>query len=240
MAFRRAGRRWFAPGRPLPSRALAWKDFHFLHGGGLVRTAKFVAGAIVLALGFINMGEGRKAGGEAMGLCGMGIIWLIAEAGFAASRICACEVRDRTLSSLAVLPQSLRLTTAEKVACCWRVLAPALMFVGVSLLATCFIIVIEANENHAIEAVWIALFYGSIFVWSVFGMSYLGVHLTAYLSLRMKRGALPLAIIICLASSVFIPIPCLGWIGVPGAAIIIGRNLRTKILRRLDELAAED
>lgn len=239
-AFRRAGRRWFAPGRPEPSRALAWKDFHFLHGGGLVRTVKLVAGAVVLALGFINMGEGRKAGGEAMGLCGIGLVWLIAEAGFAASRICACEVRDRTLSSLAVLPQSLRLITAGKVACRWRVLAPALMFLGVSLLATCFIIVIEANENHAIEAVGIALFYGSIFVWSVFGMSYLGVHLTAYLSLRMKRGALPLAIIICLASSVFIPIPCLGWFGVPGVAMIIGHNLRTKIFQRLDELAAED
>ena len=79
-----------------------------------------------------------------------------------------------------------------------------------------------------------------IFLAYVLVMSYLGAYLTAYLSLRMKRGALPLAIIICVASSVFAAFPFFGWFGVPIAAVAFGRDLRKKILLRLEDLAAEN
>ena len=80
---------------------------------------------------------------------------------------------------------------------------------------------------------------GGIFSGYVISMSYFGIHLTAYLSLRMKRGALPLAIIICLVAGVFSIIPLLGWYGVPIAAILTGHSLRRKIVLRLEDLAAE-
>ena len=242
MAVRRAARRWFPPGRPEAGRALAWKDFHFLHGGGLARAAKFAVGAVILGCGFVEMGtSSRLARSSApIGMCFWGVAWLLAEAGFAASRIGACEVRDRTLSSLAVLPQSMRLTMGEKAACCWRVFTPALVFCGVSLLTALVAAVSEQQANKVLAAVVSTVFFGGISFLYIFSMSCLGVHLTAYLSLRVKRGALPLAVIICLASGIFIAIPCLGWIGVPAAAIIVGLNLRTKIFERLDELAAEN
>ena len=163
------------------------------------------------------------------------VVWLIAEAGFAASRICAREVQDRTLSSLAVLPHDLVYTIGSKVGGCWRALIPAWTLLALSLMSS-FLLAISGMGGELLSII----VGGGIGLGYVFAMSYLGVYLAAYLSLRMKRGALPLAIIICVASSVFIAIPLLGWYGVPIAAVLFGHKLRGKLLVRLETLAAED
>jgi len=241
--WRRRFHGWFAPGRPRAFRALAWKDFHFLHGGRFVIVAKTAVCVILLAVAGMDVIRevADLAGPEVpLTMFGCGLLWLIAEAAFAASRICACEVRDRTLSSLVLLPQSLPVTMSAKISAFWPAAIPALGLIGLSLVSALFVGIASANAAGVLEGIWAVTVVGSIAFLYVFAMSYFGVHLTAYLSLRMKRGALPLAVIICLASGIFASIPLLGWIGVPAAALIVGHSLRAKIFQRLEDLAAEN
>ncbi len=236
-------RGWFAPDRPHAFRALAWKDFHFLHGGRLALVAKSAVGAIVVGAVVVEetaWGANPATPQLPMALFGGGLLWLIAEAAFAASRICASEVQDRTISSLALLPQSLPITMSAKVAAFWPAAIPALSLMGLSVVAGFFVALAQPSPAEALAGIWVALLVGGSVVGYLFAMSFLGVHLTAYLSLRMKRGALPLAIIICLASSIFTIIPFFGWFGVPIAAVVIGISLRAKIFERLEDLAAEN
>lgn len=240
--WRRRFHGWFAPGRPQAFRALAWKDFHFLHGGRFVVVAKAAVCVILLAV----VGKDEIRGSDDLSgpevpltLFGCGLLWLIAEAAFAASRICACEVRDRTLSSLALLPHNLPVTMSAKISAFWPAAIPALGLIGLSLVAAFLVALTSSRAVEMLSGMAGVMIFGSIALGYVFAMSYLGVHLTAYLSLRMKRGALPLAIIICLAASVFAIIPLIGWYGVPVAAVVIGHSLRAKIFQRLEDLAAE-
>ena len=239
-------RRWlrrgrFAPGRPCagPS-ALRWRDYHFFHGGSAVACAKWVVcGALMLGAGvviFANIGEqsGGESGEAVATLFSIGLFGVVAELGFIASRLCSTEVRGQTLSSLALLPQSLAVTFGAKASGCWRVLAPwGALFGCAMVLALVSGLVSNRSENLTV------LFVGGIFCGYIFSMAFFGAHLTAYLSLRMKRGALPLAIIICLVSGVFSIIPLIGWYGVPVLAIVFGFQLRKKIIAHLEDLAAE-
>ena len=230
-------RGWFAPGRPRAGRALQWKDYHFLHGGTLVTAAKWIGCAALIALTAVTSmqaGGNLSAASLTSTLIAAGTFFLIADVGFIASRICSTEVRDQTLSSLALLPQSLPQIFSAKVDGCWRSLAPWSVLFGLAIVVG-FASLIGGSADGAAGG----LFFAVIFFGYVFAMSYLGVYLTAYLSLRMKRGALPLAITICLASGVFAIIPLLGWYGVPIAAVVIGHRLRAKTLLRLEDLAAE-
>ena len=235
---RRRFRRWLTPGRPPAFRALAWKDFHFLHGGRVAMIAKS-AGAVLVVLGALAWQVstwGRQAAAAFPGqVILFSMVWLVAEAGFAASRICASEVRERTLSSLALLPQDLLYTMGAKVGGCWRALIPAWTLFALSVVSA-FLLAISGMGGELMSII----IFGGVAFGYVFAMSYFGVYLTAYLSLRMKRGALPLAIIICLASSVLAAIPLLGWYGVPILAVLFGHKLRGKILMRLEEAAAEN
>ena len=117
----------FAPGRPRTGHALEWKDYHFLHGGSAVTFVKWlVCGALVFVT--VIAAGSRLYGQEPEEYAGwlfvVGLLGLVAELGFIASRICSTEVRDQTLSSLALLPQSLAQTFRSKADGSWRALAP--------------------------------------------------------------------------------------------------------------------
>jgi hypothetical protein len=237
---RRRVRRAFAPGRARLNNPVGWKDFHFLHGGWGMALVKFsVAIGVLLVLAVLLVGSGQKVFEPENGLIvvGAGILWLILEAGFVASRVCSCEVRDRTLSSLALLPQSLDTTLARKVPAGWSALLPAVAFIALGLfyLATSMVL-----TGRMVQEMGAIVVISGIVGGYVFALTYLGVFLAANLSLRMKRGAYPLAIIICLALCVVALIPVLGWYGVPVVAAVYGHSLRTKMLVRLEEIAAED
>ena len=230
-------RGWFAPGRPRAGRALQWKDYHFLHGGTFMTVCKWIACGALIVFAAITS---RRSDGyfSASEFCPSallaGTFCLVAEVGFIASRICATEVRNQTLSSLALLPQTLPQTFSAKVNGCQRALVPWYSLIGFATVLTLISIVTESAQGVVMGTFFTVILFGYLFA-----MTYLGASLTAYLSLRMKRGALPLAIIICLASGVFAVIPLLGWYGVPIAAVVVGHRLRAKTLLLLDDLAAE-
>ena len=229
-------RGWFAPERPEAGRALQWKDCHFLHGGKFVTACKWAACAALAVFVAVNSrdSDGFSAAEFSPQLFAVGAFWLIAEIGFIASRICAVEVRDKTLSSLALLPQDLPQTFREKMNGCRRCLAPSGALLGFAMLTA-----IIGAFGHAWQNAALAVVFGSMSFAYAFAMTYLGACLTLYLSLRMKRGALPLAIIICLASSVFAVIPCIGFFALPVVAFFVGRDLSRKTLLLLEDLAAE-
>ncbi len=229
-------RGWFAPERPEAGRALQWKDYHFLHGGKFVTACKWAACAALIVFVAVNS---RDSGGFSVAeffpqLFAIGAFCLIAETGFIASRICAVEVRDKTLSSLALLPQNLPQTFREKVHGCRRCFVPSAALLGLALLTA-----IIGAFGHAWGNAALAVFFGGMSFVYAFAMAYLGACLTLYLSLRMKRGALPLAIIICLASSIVAVVPCIGVFALPAIAVWAGRSLSRKTLLLLEDLAAE-
>jgi hypothetical protein len=244
-AMRRRVRSAFSPGRAKLRNPVGWKDFYFLHGGWGMALVKFGGGLVALLalLAFVHISGSLGSGHEifqpetGLMIIGAGILWLILEAGFVASRVCSCEVRDRTLSSLALLPQSLETTLARKVPAGWAALFPALTFIALGIV---YVVVAMVFTRRMASEMGAILVVSGIVGGYVFALSYLGVFLAANLSLRMKRGAYPLAIIICLALCVFALIPVLGWYGVPVVAAVYGHNLRTKMLVRLEEIAAED
>ena len=229
-------RGWFAPGRPEAGRAVQWKDYHFLHGGKFVTAFKWAICAALIVLVAVNSRDsgGFSAAEFSPQLFAIGAFCLVAEIGFIASRICAVEVRDKTLSSLALLPQNLPQTFREKLDGCRRCLAPSGALLGLAVLIT-----IISAFGHRWEKAALALGFGSLSFAYAAAMAYLGACLTLYLSLRMKRGALPLAIIICLASSVVAVVPCIGVFALPAIAAWVGRDLKRKSLLLLEDLAAE-
>ncbi len=191
----RARGRWRAlsPGRPW-RRALAWKDFYFLTGGKLWVLIKFVIyGAPLAAVFFWPQQLGGFPGWEEFGL---GTYWIMltfigVELAFAASSIFRNEHQGQTLSSLAMLPQGIRRVAYEKL----LGIGPALIAAGTyCALSLPLIHRLIGNLWREFDADrkgdWMALFAIALVV----AQALFFLHLVAALSVRVKRGALPLAI----------------------------------------------
>jgi hypothetical protein len=192
--FRRATRRSRIPPRLVGIRAISWKDFTFMSGGRLGLLLKFGVVAFLMALFNVftlelgNQNEiTRKFEGDALIWISLlsTAIFLALEAG----RVFREEIRWKTLSSLATLPVSMSELAYRKVA---GVLAGTL-----PLLAGFALGVVLVPDD-------VADFINDLFkepdAFGVFTLVIvqfiLFLHLTAYLSLILKRGALPLAIAI--------------------------------------------
>ena len=181
----RAGRAW--------QRALAWKDFYFLTGGKVWLLGKFLIYGlplVVMACWPERWGGPPKL--EVFGVITMVLTWwlMVFELAFTAASIFKTERQGQTLSTLAVLPLSLRRIAWQKLTGTLPALIPAASYFLIGALCASKTI-LEALKHFPSEkegfSILLGLAYG-------LGQSVVFLYLTANLSLRLKRGALPLAL----------------------------------------------
>jgi len=177
--FLSSGRAW-----PLP---LVWKDFQFIAGGFGFAVVKLVA-YVMLATGLVSYfwatvdtpGIGVDELYASCACCTIAI-----EASILAARIFYDEVRLQTLSSLLMLPRSIPYLGYSKALGCVMGLLPS---VGCLLLGT--ILLPGGGSRLAVNALIDPMVWGFVLILMIF------LHLVALLSLFVKWGALPLAIVI--------------------------------------------
>lgn len=189
---RRTSRRSGVPPYLVGAPAITWKDFTFISGGKFHLILKFtVLGLVVGLCNVILLESGEPITREAEGNVLIWasvfttVVWLAVEA----SRIFKDEIRWKTLSSLMMLPISVWELAYRKVAGALAATLPLLI---------CFVIgeviVPHHPDNIRGGASTAPEEYGML---TVMILQYiLFLHLTAFLSLVLKRGALPLAIAI--------------------------------------------
>ena len=194
-------RRWFIGRKNRPSRipprlvgpsAITWKDFTFIGGGKFGLLMKFMV--LGLIIGLFNYFAYESNAQFRWEFEGGVLIWtsLIATAiwlSLDASRIFRDEVRWKTLSSLVTLPISVRELAYRKVA---GALAGTLPLLSVAVLG--FVLVPDDLASFLKDVLTGPTNFGA-FLLAIFQFI-LFLHLVAFLSLVIKRGALPLAIAI--------------------------------------------
>lgn len=240
----------FAPERPWLISAIAWKDFHFLHGGRLVMIVKSVVYAALCAWliwyefrafqGFSAAVAANVAtpaarfASAASGIASWMFFALAIELGVIGSRILQDEVRNKTLTGLAGLPFAMKHIVLMKIDGAKRALYPVLC--GLVLAAVGAFCALAMNPGNASMSV---LFAGLVvgYVWT---QIWLFAHVTARLSLRMRWGALPLSFAVCFFGNLAGMIMCIGIFLAPIVALILVPTLRESIYSRLEALAAED
>ena len=242
----------FSPGRPWRS-ALLWKDFHFLGGGHAGVFAKFIAYGLLLgviawaqvAFGVTGMYNWKSMGYIAMWT--MFLAWSL-EVAFIAARVFRQERIWKTWSSLAMLPMSTRRIAYQKILGCLIATWPAVLFFafGAGLVADDIMKGIGEmfwnthSRNANIE--WMAL-TGIAFAFLQTALFY---HLVAYLSLRLKWGALPLSLAIFYAGSMMMGGMALfmfreaAFVVLDFVVVILIAVLHRSVGARLETLAAED
>ena len=242
----RGGFRALSPGRAW-GRALAWKDFYFLGGGKLWLFIKLlIYGAPLLAVRFWpqQLGSAQTWADFGAIMFWLMVCFIAVELAFAAATVFRVERQGQTLSSLAMLPQGVRRVAYEKL----LGIVPSLSAAGFYLLLSLPLIsgtVREfVHENHFdSRSDWLAVL-GVVFV---FAQGVFFLHLVANLSLRVKRGALPLAIGIHFLLTIFVGVSSVGMMRDESGPILliiltIGATifLHINIGQRLTALAAED
>jgi hypothetical protein len=190
----RATRRSRIPPRLVGTRAISWKDFTFISGGRFGLLLKFGVAALMVALCNVialETGSGNVITREFEGTV---LIWvsLITTAVFLAleaARVFQEEIRWKTLSSLVMLPVSVPELAYRKVAGTLAGTLPLLagFVLGVVLVPDD---VGKFLNDMFSEPIGVGVFIVIILQFILF------LHLTAFLSLIIKRGALPLAIAI--------------------------------------------
>jgi hypothetical protein len=177
-----AGRAWALP--------LAWKDFQFIAGGINLLIIKVIGGVLLLAgmLTFDAMWGGKH--GIRWEFVGAEYSRIVAcviaiEACILASRIFFDEIRLQTLSSLMLLPRSIPYVAYSKVLGCLLGLAPS-----VACLALGLLLIPDLTVEFVLQLLMDPFHWGLVMVLAIF------LHLIALLSLFVKWGALPLAIVV--------------------------------------------
>ncbi len=240
-----------APGRAWP-RALAWKDFYFLTGGTVWMAVKFGFYALpILGLALIPRYWGKTTDIKVVGYFTIWLMFLIAcaELAFMAGSIFRHERKWKTLSSLAMLPISTRRMAYQKVLGCLVALAPAIcyMMLGLVFVSGDFLEwmrdrSVRPMHMHYDDALLLGLAYA-------FFQGVLFLHLVVWLSLYLKRGALPLAIAIHFVVHMFLAIVMAALAGGDGEGVLvilmIASAVGSVVLHfliggRLEDLAAED
>jgi hypothetical protein len=205
-------RRWFRPGRAW-KRALAWKDFHFLAGGMpwlLLRVVVLAGVAAALAhleyveaAPFVGIGSWRDLRlHQWLTLLGkspmlVALVGGAVEMSVVASRIFREEVHGRTLVGLLMTPHSTAAVAWQKVLGCLLGLLPA---------AACFAAGAALDPDSFFDGLRESS--GSLQPWYYLLMFVTFLHLTALLSLIVRWGALPLALVITVfaMSCLFMPV----------------------------------
>ena len=190
--WRRTSRQSRIPHGLVGVRAISWKDFNFVSGGRIGLLVKFLVVALLIGVcNFVSYETDSKITLEFEGGAFIWIsllttaVWLAVEA----SRVFKDEVRWKTLSSLMTLPFSVRHLAYRKVIG---------ILVGTLPLLAYFVVGVILVPNQTGD------FIGEILSHpESFGMLLVAVfqyilflHLTAFLSLVLKRGALPIAVVV--------------------------------------------
>jgi len=234
----RAGRVW--------QRALAWKDFYFLTGGKVWVLGKFlIYGLPLVAMACWAERWGGSPKLEAFGFMTMVMTWWLMtfELAFIAASIFKTERQGQTLSTLAVLPMSLRRIAWQKLTGTLPALIPAASYFALGALCASKTILEEFSHFPSEKegfAILTGLAYGV-------GQSVLFLYMTANLSLRLKRGALPLAIGIQFLVQMILPAMFMavgsaegGLVLLVFATVVAIGFLHHNTFRRLEALAAEE
>ncbi|HET6409193.1 MAG TPA: hypothetical protein VFG14_14995, partial [Chthoniobacteraceae bacterium] len=229
----------YSPGRSWLVSALAWKDFHFMHGGWPMLLIRWIGyGGVSILLG-ISAGSGPKG----LTASGTAIAWamfaaICIELCLIGSRILRTEVRDKTLAGLAGLPLSMYHVIMMKIDGARRALAPAFVWMCLG-----FALMIG-------NALWEGLGRSDMSHFDIFGtfiaMGYLGSqawllsHLAAHFSLKFKWGALPISIAVVFLANLIGVLFCIGFFVMPIVALTYVTQLRASIYQRLEQIASED
>jgi ABC-type transport system involved in multi-copper enzyme maturation permease subunit len=173
--------------------SIAWKEFQFITGGWRVLWIKFAGyGLLTLVIFYTAARYYNDTFDHAaiVVITVMGALVVI-EASLYVSRIFHDEWRERTLPLLMMLPIPPSRIVAAKVAGCLPALAPALFW----LLAGC--ILLPEGPRELLNAVILP----SRWFWLLIILLFL--TLTAFFSVVVKWGALPLALAVMLTGAVF-------------------------------------
>jgi hypothetical protein len=176
---RRAPRVW--------SDALAWKDFYFFSGGSLLLGLRVLGYAGVWLMAGTFLLPGASGSGDVWASSQF-LRWVVLiETSFAASRIIREELRQRTWSTLILLPYSLSALLWGKARGALVALLPAF----VTLLGALLVLVFATNSGRSLTTVEVCLAAFAAFV-QIVGVTFL----VAYLSVRFRRGGLALGLLI--------------------------------------------
>ncbi|MGO8705927.1 MAG: ABC transporter permease [Candidatus Brocadiia bacterium] len=233
-------RRLFSPGRAWRN-ALMWKDFHFLAGGMVIMIGKFILYGAVIAGAFIWLHREdprlKFTPDYCQGLKYVLLAAVLIETLIYASRIFNEETAWRTLSSIYVLPLSAgKLAASKALGCLLGVLPVAAYAAGAWALSLSSGGINEDAKSELLMAA--TLLCQLVFL----------AHLVVYLSFRMKRGAIAMAILISVVGMpiLFSFIGLMGvfylgqfaYLGGYAAFLLIGSIvLETRIVRALHEAA---
>ena len=227
--------------------ALTWKDFYFVAGGRRILIAKFAAFFVVLVgLNWLTalavgpwMGDAAKRIGDTTMLT-MLIVAMV-EMGLLASRTFQQEMKGKTLPLLIMLPKTTAQIAWSKAAAVFPALIPAVTYFALGALLDFDTFGTAAKEMFTTAAglygvMWFILF----------------LHLTSYLSIVIKWGALPLSIFLVYVSQMFILPVAFEWRRVNGrdddfltwcVLLLIGlgiiAGLQLRIASRLRKLATQ-
>jgi ABC-type transport system involved in cytochrome c biogenesis permease component len=217
--------------------ALAWKDYHFMCGGrwGMRLRCVFYGAAVLAALVEALINPDWDHGIRAAAYSAVAFIFSL-DIGGMAGRIFRIEIRDQTLSTLAVLPCSMREIAFRKVrALLWAAIpgAVAVVCLGAILLLSRYFI--DGSQRAQV-------YMGSVLLWSNIPVL---AFLTALFSLDLKYGSLPLAYVVTLYMSGTLA----GAGGSGGSAVLLGAcfisllctlYFRKEIAARLEAKASQD
>jgi hypothetical protein len=190
----RTTRRSRIPPRLVGARAITWKDFTFISGGkmGLFVKSGVVASVVVFFNAMtLKFGTGTSITRELEGtvIMWVSLITTAVSLSLEAARVFRDEIRWKTLSTLATLPVSVAELAYRKVAGTLAGTLPLLAWFVLGMLLAPEVVGKFLNEMFR-EPISFGVFIVAILQFILF------LHLTAFLSLILKRGALPLAIAI--------------------------------------------
>ncbi len=171
--------------------ALAWKDFYFLIGGKGWMAAKLVLYAVLPAVFlWIQRRWNSSTSYTEVGYFVLWISFIIAcfELAFIAASVFRQERQWKTLSSLAMLPLSMRQIAYQKLLGCLPALIPSLCYLALGLFCVRADLQKSAFSGWNADGVTALAYAVTQFI--------LFLHVVAVLSLYLRRGALPAAIAI--------------------------------------------
>jgi hypothetical protein len=220
--------------------AIAWKDYHFIHGGTRVMFAKtliYAIAAIWICLGMFDSHWGSMES-VVWSIFSLSLFAALIETSIAASRIFRIEVRGQTLGDLYILPQNLPALIRSKRRAFIQSLGPIGLILGIALVfgTPSLLEVITHSAETFLVFIQFAILIPLEFIFHY--------RLTAWFSLRLKWGGLPVSLLI----SYFGHMVTLGILvlavqfasGIPLIMILAGFNfaLGSAIERMLTERAA--